>query len=157
MSKMCFLMGHREADKSIEPLLIRAIRDAICAGVTEFVVGHYGGFDQLASYVLALIKKEHAEIKLTLLLPYYDFNQGIALPVGFDGSLYPNGQERVPKRLGIVRANEYMLSQCDYAIFYARYPGSNTMKLYDKALRAAKHRDLVVVNIGDNSTDVRLI
>lgn len=149
MGKLSFLMGHREAGIEIAPLLRAAIQDAIASGVTEFVVGHYGGFDRIAARTLSDVKQEYPGIRLTLLLPYYDSEKRIVLPDGFDDSLYPDGQERVPKRLAIVRANEYMLSVCDCAIFYAWHPASNTMKLYEKAVQTAKRRSLTVVNIGN--------
>lgn len=54
------------------------------------------------------------------------------LPVGFDGSLYPPGQEKVPRRVAIVRANHYAVNVSDYLIAYAKYPGSNAGKILER-------------------------
>ncbi len=46
--KSCFFIGHREASEEIYPALYAAVEQHILEyGVTEFIVGHYGGFDLL--------------------------------------------------------------------------------------------------------------
>ena len=75
-------------------------------GVTEFVVGHYGGFDRLAASAVREAKKRHPEITLTLLLPYHPHDQFIPVPESFDGTFYPPGMETVPKRAAIVRQTD---------------------------------------------------
>ena len=48
--KSCFFIGHREASEEIYPVLYAAVEQHIVEyGVTEFFVGHYGGFDRLAA------------------------------------------------------------------------------------------------------------
>ena len=48
--KSCFFIGHREASEEIYPVLYAAVEQHIVEyGVTEFIVGHYGGFDRLAA------------------------------------------------------------------------------------------------------------
>ena len=48
--KSCFFIGHREASEEIYPALYAAVEQHILEyGVTEFIVGHYGGFDRLAA------------------------------------------------------------------------------------------------------------
>ena len=48
--KSCFFIGHREASSEILPALQNAVEQHIVEyGVTEFIVGHYGGFDRLAA------------------------------------------------------------------------------------------------------------
>ena len=87
--------------------------------MTEFVVGQYGAFDKMAASCLAEAKKAHPELRLVLLLPYHPSERAVALPAGFDGRFYPPGMEAVPRRLAIVRANEYMARHCDVLICYA--------------------------------------
>lgn len=51
--KSCFFIGHREAVTEILPALEDAVEKHISEyGVTEFIVGHYGGFDRLAARLL---------------------------------------------------------------------------------------------------------
>ena len=128
--KTCFLIGHRDAPVMIREKLARAIDEAIMRdGVTEFVVGQYGAFDRMAAGCLAEAKKRHPELRLVLLLPYHPAERPVVLPRGFDSSFYPPGMEQVPRRLAIVRANEYMARHCDVLICYALLENSNPGKI----------------------------
>ena len=92
--KTCFFIGHRETGERILPALAQEIERHVTEyGVTEFVVGHYGGFDRLAASAVREAKKRHPEITLTLLLPYHPHDQFIPVPEGFDGTFYPPGME----------------------------------------------------------------
>lgn len=58
--KCCFFIGHREATREIYPALLAEVERHICEfGVTQFVVGHYGGFDRLAAEAVMEAKTEH--------------------------------------------------------------------------------------------------
>ena len=102
-------------------------------GVTEFLVGQHGTFDQMAARAVIQLKEKYPVVKLTLLLPYHPGERKVELPDGFDGSLYPEGQETVPKRLAIVRANQYAVKHSGYLIAYAWQPGSNAKKVVESA------------------------
>lgn len=128
--KSCFLIGHRDAPIALRENLEKAITAAITDyGVTEFVVGQYGAFDKMAAGCLAEAKKGHPELRVVLLLPYHPSERAVVLPAGFDGSFYPPGMEAVPRRLAIVRANEYMARHCDVLICYALLENSNPGKI----------------------------
>ena len=93
----------------------RTVFTEVVFGVTELIVGLYGGFDKLAARAVIDAKKTHLEVTLTLLLPYHPAERPIDVPQGFDGTYYPPDMERVPRRVTIVRANRYMvggLSDC---------------------------------------------
>ena len=129
--RTCFLIGHRDVPGELRERLAKAIDEAIVRdGVTEFVVGQYGAFDRMAAGCLVEAKKNHPELRLVLLLPYHPAERPVALPAGFDGSFYPPGMERVPRRLAIVRANEYMARHCDVLICYALLENSNPGKIF---------------------------
>lgn len=130
----CFFTGHREADENLMPRLCEAVEQHIREyGVTEFVVGHYGNFDRLAAKAVADAKKRHPEVALTLLLPYHPSEQKIEIPPVFDGTIYPEGLEKSPKRFAIVKANRYMVEHCDYLIAYVWHPASNSRKILEYA------------------------
>ena len=58
--KTCFFIGHRETDERILPTLIQEVEQHITEyGVTEFVVGHYGGFDRLAAHAVKEAKQRY--------------------------------------------------------------------------------------------------
>ncbi|MBE5037458.1 hypothetical protein INF35_06650 [Subdoligranulum sp. DSM 109015] len=132
--KRCFLIGHHDAPESIYPALQREIERHITElDVTEFIVGRYGNFDRMAARALVTAKQIHPEIFLWLLLPYHPAEQKVKAPEGFDGSLYPEGLERVPRRIAIVRANRSVVDHVHFLIAYIRHPGSNTQKLFEYA------------------------
>ena len=131
--KTCFFIGHRDAPESTYDRLLSAVERHISEyGVTDFVVGRYGNFDRLAARAVMEAKRHHADITLTLLMPYYR-TDAESLPDGFDGSLFPDGLETVPKRAAILRANQYMIHHCDYLIAYDAGHIGNTRRLVAEA------------------------
>lgn len=53
------------------------------------------------------------------MLPYHPAMRPIDTPEGFDGTYYPWEDERIPKRLAIVKTNRRMVDTCDYFIAHA--------------------------------------
>jgi uncharacterized phage-like protein YoqJ len=134
--KSCFFIGHREASSEVLPALREAVEYHIVEyGVTEFIVGNYGGFDRIAAKAVIEAKTLHPQITLTLLLPYHPAERPIDLLPGFDGSFYPPNMEKVPRRFAISKANRYMVDHTDYLIAYARHPASNARSLVEYASR----------------------
>ena len=130
-SKSCFFIGHREAPDSIYPELARTVEQLIGQGVADFYVGHYGNFDRLAARVVIEAKQQRPEVRLTMLLPYHPAEREVVLPSGFDGSLYPPGMEKVPRRFAISRANRWMVERCTHLIAYVTHPASNAGKVVE--------------------------
>lgn len=144
----CFFIGHREADERILPALRSTVEQHIAEfGVTEFVVGHYGGFDRLSARAVIDAKRCHPEITLTLLLPYHPAEQPIEVPQGFDSTFYPPGMEQVPRRLAIVRANRYMVDHVDHLIAYAWHPAGNARNLVEYAEKRVRQGLLSICNL----------
>ena len=134
--KSCFFIGHREASVEVLPALTEAVERHITEyGVTEFIVGNYGGFDRMAAKVVIAAKERYPEIILSMLIPYHPAERPIEPPQGFDNTFYPPGMEKVPRRLAIVRANRYMVDHVDYLIAYAWHPASNARDLVEYAQR----------------------
>lgn len=135
--KTCFFMGNRHAPLSIKKQLAEVIEQHITEyGVTDFTVGRYGQFDALVGEVLSDAKKCYPNIKLYLLNPYA-LNQQIETPLDFDGTLFPEGIEKVPKPFAIVQANRKMVENSDYLITYCKHVG-NTLKIVEYAQRREK-------------------
>lgn len=145
--KSCFFIGHREASTEILPALTAAVEQHIVEyGVTEFIVGHYGGFDRMAAKAVIDAKKRHPEIMLSMLIPYHPAERPVELLPGFDNTFYPPGMEKVPRRLAITRANRYMVDHVDYLIAYAWHPGSQALELIEYA-RKRKVKHLIQITI----------
>ena len=138
--KSCFFIGHRETSEAIYPALYAVVEQHILEyGVTEFIVGHYGGFDRLAASAVKAAKCFYPEVRLTLLLPYHPAEQPIPTPDGFDGSFYPPGMECVPRRVTIVRANRYVVDHVEYLLAYAWHPASNARELVEYARKRQRN------------------
>ncbi|MGN1154700.1 MAG: hypothetical protein ACI4TK_00835 [Agathobacter sp.] len=151
IGKSCFFIGHREATEKLCPSLERAIEQHIMEyGVTEFIVGSYGGFDRLAASAVIRAKKKHPQITLTLLLPYHPAERPVPKSDGFDSTFYPPNMERVPRRLAIIRANRYMVDHAEYLIAYAWHPASNSRELLEYALKREKRKQIHVTRIEPN-------
>ena len=131
--KTCFFIGHRDTPVNVYDRLLASVeRHIIEYGVTDFVVGRYGNFDHLAARAVIEAKRHHADVTLTLLMPYYRINAA-PLPDGFDGSVFPDGLETVPKRVAILRANQYMIRHCNYMIVYDAGRIGNTRTFVSQA------------------------
>lgn len=151
MGKTCFFIGHREAPDSILEQLQTAVEKHIVEyGVTDFVVGQYGAFDRLAAAAVKNAKKRHPLITLSLLLPYHPYDRPVPIPPGFDATFYPPGMERIPKRLAIIKANQYMVDNSDFLIAYVWHPASNARNL----LGYARKRKINIENLADYTLDV---
>ena len=143
--KSCFFIGHREASEEIYPALYAAVEQHILEyGVTEFIVGHYGGFDRLAASAVKEAKRFYPEVKLILLLPYHPAERPISTPGGFDGTFYPPGMESVPRKIAIVRANRYVVDHVDYLSAYTWHPASNAQELLEYAQRRERKGKIAV-------------
>ena len=115
-------------------------------GVTEFIVGNYGGFDRIAAKAVITAIEQYPEIILTLLIPYHPAERPVELPPGFDNTFYPPDMEKIPRRLAIARANRYMVDHVDYLIAYAWHPASNARNLLEYA-RKRERDNLIVVTL----------
>ena len=145
--KSCFFIGHREASSEILPALTEAIEKHITEyGVTEFIVGNYGGFDRMAAKAVIAAKGQHPNIILSMLIPYHPAERPMELPQGFDNTFYPPVMEKVPRKLAIVRANRYMVDHVDYLIAYAWHPASNARDLVEYA-KKREERNLISVTV----------
>ena len=149
--KSCFFIGHRETSEAIYPALYAVVEQHILEYcVTEFIVGHYGGFDRLASSAVKEAKRFYPEVKLTLLLPYHPAERSIPTLDGFDGTFYPPGMESVPRKAAIIRANRYVVDHVDYLIAYVWHPASNARELAEYAESREKKGSLIITLIKPN-------
>ena len=149
--KSCFFIGHREASSELLPILRQTVEKHISEyGVTEFIVGGYGGFDHMATKAVISLKRQYPQTTLSLLIPYHPAERPVETPPGFDNTYYPPGMEKVPRKLAIIRANRYMVDHVDYLISYAWHPASNARDLLEYAERRARQRLLTVENIAES-------
>lgn len=131
--KTCTFFGHRDCPSDIRASLREAILSMIREhGVDTFYVGHQGAFDRMAAAVLESLTEEFPTIRYFVVLAY--------MPVGkaeepSRQTLFPEGQELVPRRFAIVRRNEWLLKRCDYVIAYVVHHCGNAHVYVEKAER----------------------
>ena len=108
--------GHRELydNEAARTWLEMVTENLIVNGAETFYLGGYGAFDRLAASVLAEQKKQYPHIELILILPYLNRRKDIS---PCDSSIYPP-LESVPKKLAIVRRNQWMVEQADVVVDY---------------------------------------
>lgn len=136
-SRTCFFIGNRNTPGDIKARLLEVVEQHITEyGVDTFIVGHYGRFDCIVQNVLRETKTRHENIKLYLLAPYA-LTQKIEIPEDFNGSLYPEGMEKVPKLYAIAQANRYMIQHSNYLIAYCHHIG-NTRNFVEYAQKREK-------------------
>ena len=146
--RRCFFIGHHFIAEDKYSILLQTVKAVVNAGVDEFIVGHYGAFDQMAARAVKEIKQTYP-IRLIQLLPYHPTIRPIELSQGFDGSYYPAGMEKVPMRLAIVQANRRAIDVSDYVIAYVVHSAGNSSKILEYAQRQQKQRALIIYNIGE--------
>lgn len=155
--KSCFFIGHREAGGDVFPALSEAVEHHITEhGVTDFYVGHYGGFDGLAAQAVKEARERHLEIRLTLVLPYHPAIRPINTPKSFDGTFYPWEEERIPKRLAIIKTNQRMVDTCDYLITYAYHFLGGTGQTVEYARKREKRGLIHVENLSEKFRETAL-
>ena len=149
--KRCCFAGHNEtygeeAREKIKEIAVRLIEEK---GVAEFWVGNYGSFDRCAALAIREVKERFEQVKLVLVLPYltkaieeykeeyyekYDFIVMADIP------------EKTPARLKIIKANEYMVDNCDYLICNVAHSWGGAARTMEYARR--KNRE--IYNIDTN-------
>ncbi|MBR3293677.1 MAG: hypothetical protein IKI69_04570 [Oscillospiraceae bacterium] len=143
----CFMIGHRYVPADLRLKLDEAIERYVTDyGVSEFVVGHYGQFDAMAAGAVRSAKKRHPGLKLTLLLLYYS-GCPVRGPEDYDGTIYPEGMEFVPRRAAIVRANRYMVDNSDFLLCYDAALVGNRRIIVDEARRLEKRGRIRICNL----------
>ena len=108
--------GHRHVtdETAVYAWLLKEIERWILVGATLFYLGGYGAFDRLAANAVKECKEKHSYIRSTLVLPYLDREYDTAM---YDDTLYPP-IETTPKRLAILKRNEYMANYADVVLAY---------------------------------------
>ena len=151
MGASCYFIGHREAGNDVIPALTEAVeRHIVEYGVTNFFVGHYGGFDSIAAEAVMEAKERHPDIQLVLVLPYHPAIRPINPPKGFDGTYYPWEEDRIPKRLAIIKTNQRMVDTCDYLITYAYHFLGGTGQIVEYARKQEEKGRIKVTNLSQN-------
>jgi len=101
----------------------------------------------MAARAVLEAKERHPEVRLYLVLPYHPAERPMEVPPGFDGTYYPWAEERIPKRLAIVRTNRRMVDICGHLIAYVRHTFGNSGQIVEYAGKRQDQGRCQVVNL----------
>ena len=128
--------GHNDVANpdDVRRWLEHTVGDLIQRGATTFYLGGYGGFDRMAASLLRNISANNPTVESILVLPYLNREAEDDL---YDVTIYPP-LENVPKRLAIIKRNEWMVDHADVIVAYVlhEWGGASTMLQY--AVRKGK-------------------
>lgn len=148
---ICYFAGHRHIHGDCERLYaaLESVieRHIIEYGVTAFYVGNYGEFDHMAQRALANAKRRHPEITAQVALAYHPAMRRVDCPQGLDGTYFPEGQEKAPPRLAIVKLNQAMVQNSDYFIAYVCAVTDGSYNLLRYAMSREKRKLLHITNL----------
>ena len=145
MGRICTFFGHRDAEPDIQKLK-QLLREMIeCQNVTTFWCGGYGAFDLAAAETVHYLQEEYGHIRLILVLAY---PLRKPLPAMYDNSLYPAFLEAVPKKLAIIKRNEWMAQNCDIAVCLVDHSHGGAYYGY----RIARCNQKTIYNLGGLGT-----
>ena len=144
--------GHSKIYNSTN--LASEIENAILQQATKgekitFYCGGYGDFDNISAKVCRSIKENGVDCEIMLIIPYLpemgrvDIRSKIERSL-YDGSIYPP-LERVPKRLALLKRNEWMIDNSDIIIAFVKHDYGGAYK----ALEYANKKGKAVINIAE--------
>ena len=139
----CTFAGHSEIHNTnlVEAIKTAAKELIIEYGVNEFWVGHYGNFDHYAAKAIRELKQEY-DIELVLVIPYLtkEFEEyEEEYYRNFDAVLMADIPEKTPKKLKIIKANQYMVNESDFLICYVRNSWGGAAKTLEFAKQKKKN------------------
>lgn len=143
----CFLIGHRDSPSTLQSKLDETV-DYLWrkCGVTQFIVGHHGKFDEMAVSAVSKAKQRNPELYAYILLETYTPHSAVYLPGYFDDYYLPDEIELVHPRYAIEKANRTVLRECDYLVTYVNRDGGNAAKILRSAKRQEKY-GLHIINL----------
>lgn len=146
-NKICCFAGHSEIyDNEIKQKISKAASYLIeTKGVNSFLVGNYGQFDNYALESLAKLKETYQNIEINIVIPYLTNNTYNLKKC--DNVVIANIPENTPRRLQIIKANEYMVNKSEYLICYVKYSWGGASMTYNYA----KSKKKTIYNLAEQS------
>ena len=105
----------------------------------QFYLGGYGNFDELAYEVCKLYKEKSYNGKLIFVTPYIDTNYSKLNTAQsyYDEIIYP-ALEKVPKRLAILKRNEWIIKQSDMVVTFVKFSWGGAFIAHTYAMKEKK-------------------
>lgn len=151
MGRICCFAGHGKwvYGEDVKKKLLETCEDLIVRfGVREFWVGNYGDFDKLAAFSVRLLKEKYSHICLNLVVPYLtkEINEySEQYYARYDQIVMAEVPERTPKRVQILKCNQYMVNQSEFLVAYVQGSFGGAAKTLEYA-KQKKH--IEIFNLG---------
>ena len=128
--------GHRDISQrdEVREWLADCVEKLIRDGATEFYLGGYGGFDNMAASVVWKLKEKYPFIRSVLVIPYLDREMDTSR---YDFTTYPP-LEKVPRRFAISRRNQWMVQAADVVVAYVLHSWGGAATTLEYARRKKK-------------------
>ena len=112
-------------------------------------IGGYGSFDEICAQACRELKREHKNIEIVYVAPYFRLSEQEKIKdmqrYGLcDTSIYPP-LESVPPRFAISKRNEWMMKSADFVIAYVKRDFGGAYN----SLQIAKRNKKQIINIFD--------
>ncbi len=112
------------------------------AGVTDFLCGGMGGFDNACAALVRKMKKTYPQIQLYRVVPSLLFDK--RREMDYDGIIVPCNIEKCHYKRAITFRNRYMIDHADFALCYVRREHGGAYQSY----RYAKKKNISIIYIG---------
>lgn len=152
MNNICCFAGHRKiynAEYIFKKVTNLAEKLILERNISEFRVGNYGEFDSLCARAIRKIKEKYPEVKLTLVIPYLtnEINEYKEFyHKNYDSILLADISQNTPRRLRIIKANQYMVESSRFLICYIDHEWGGAAQ----TLECAKTRkNIKIFNLAD--------
>ena len=137
--KICCFFGHHDTPDNAKELIYEQVEAAIKNGTKKFYVGNHGHFDFMVIRVLREMKAKYPALSYAVVLPYFPKQSDEEYDLfRREETLFPDGLEKVPARLRIVRRNEWTLKQSDTVICYVRHTFGGSGRMIERAIKQNK-------------------
>ena len=148
--KSCFMFGHADCPDTMLPKIEEAIVKCYSKEVTAFYVGSRGRFDSLAASAVKQVKQQHPDIKLYLTIPYLttEINENPEeYYKRFDGIQLANIPESTPKKLMIIKCNQFMIDSSSFLVSFVEHSWGGAYR----TLQYAKGKDIKIINLSKSN------
>ena len=134
---MCCCFGHRDVFKDITEKLDTSVARAIEDGCTTFMTGGDGEFDMMFASAVRRAKKNHPDITLKLIKPYFSNTwntQQEYFTALYDEIIVPDELASIHFKGAITHRNRWMADKADVIIAYVHrdFGGAYTAIQYAK-------------------------
>lgn len=136
--RICTFLGHRDTPETVAPILSQFIEKLIIEEhIEDFYFGGYGNFDCIAANTVHKLKQQYPNIRLYLIQAYLQTHKSISIDF-YDGSIFPEGLEIIPKRFAISYRNRWMVQQADFIIGFIQRTSGGAYTAYHYAVHFGK-------------------